>query len=90
MKKLLFILMLGLLLVGCADTQTVNTCVTGSPVGFWWGLWNGWTLPFSFIGSLIYDDIAIYAVNNNGGWYDFGFLLGTTIILGGSSNSSKK
>ena len=82
--------MLGLLLVGCADPQTVNTCVTGSPAGFWWGLWNGWTLPFSFIGSLIYDDIAIYAVNNNGGWYDFGFLLGTTIILGGSSNSSKK
>ena len=90
MKKLLFILMLGLLLVGCADTQTVNTCVTGSPVGFWWGLWNVWTLPFSFIGSLFDDDIAVYAINNNGGWYDLGFVLGVAISVSGVTNSSKK
>jgi hypothetical protein len=24
-----------------------------------------------FIGSLIWDDVAVYATNNNGTWYDF-------------------
>jgi hypothetical protein len=35
----------------------------------------------SFIGSIIWDDVAIYAVNNNGGWYDFGFIGGFWLML---------
>jgi hypothetical protein len=26
--------------------------------------------------SVFFEDIAMYAVNNTGGWYDFGFVLG--------------
>jgi hypothetical protein len=33
-----------------------------------------------FIGSLIWDDVAVYATNN-GTWYDFGFVGGLSIII---------
>ena len=74
--KLIFILMIALVLTGCADAVSVQNCVVGEPVGFWFGLWHGLIAPFSFIGSLFNDHIAVYAVNNSGGWYNFGFLLG--------------
>lgn len=62
---------------GCADVEAVDKCVVvDDAAGFWSGLWHGLITPFSFIGSLFSDDIAVYAVNNTGGWYDFGFLLG--------------
>lgn len=63
-------------LSGCADVANIDACRTPEPYGFWSGLWHGWIVVFSWIGSLFSDDIAIYAVNNNGGWYDFGFILG--------------
>ena len=33
-------------------------------------------MPISFIGSILDSDIAIYAINNTGGTYDFGFIIG--------------
>ena len=73
-KTILAVLVILVLFTSCAD---VSTCVTETPeYEFWWGLWNGMTEGFSFIGTLFSDDIAIYAVDNNGGWYDFGFWLG--------------
>ncbi|HOP12418.1 MAG TPA: hypothetical protein PLH09_00460 [Lentimicrobium sp.] len=45
--------------------------------------------PVSFTGSLISDSIAMYAVNNNGGWYDFGFVPGAGILFDGSSRASR-
>jgi hypothetical protein len=41
-----------------------------------------------FILSLFMDDVAMYAVNNTGGWYDFGFVLGAGILFGGSGKAS--
>ena len=65
------------LFTSCADVSPhVETCITSSPYGFWSGLWHGMIVLFSWIGSLFSYDIAIYAYNNNGGWYDFGFVLG--------------
>lgn len=58
--------------------------------GFWWGLWHGFAFPWAWIGSLFDRDIAVYAVPNTGGWYDFGFFLGVTVLGGGSWFSSKK
>jgi hypothetical protein len=43
--------------------------------------------PLSFIGFLFSDDIAVYAVDNNGGWYNFGFLLGVGGLFGGGGRS---
>lgn len=79
MKTRLTILLLFavVLLSGCAEVSPhVSTCITSNPYGFWDGFWHGITIPFSWIGSLFSSDIAIYAYNNNGGWYDFGFVFG--------------
>ncbi len=53
------------------------------------GLWHGFIFPFAWIGSLFDPDTAVYAVPNNGGWYDFGFFLGVTVLGGGSWFGSK-
>ena len=87
---LLAVLFIILLISGCADVEQIEKCVVDNPYGFWSGLWHGCIAPISFIGSLFDDDIAMYAVNNNGGWYDFGFVLGAGILFGGSSKASKR
>jgi len=87
---ILFLLALILLFPSCADVSShVSDCVTSDPYGFWGGLWHGMIVPFSWIGSLFSDNIAIYAYNNNGGWYDFGFVLGVG-GLGSSIGRSTK
>lgn len=78
------------LVTGCAEVTPVKDCVTGTPYGFLFGLWHGIIAPVSFVASLFFDDIAMYAVNNNGGWYDFGFVIGAGILFGGSSRVSKR
>jgi hypothetical protein len=65
------------LLTGCAHKEVVDQCLTGHTYGFWAGLLHGFIAPFDLIGMLIYDDITVYAQNNNGAWYAFGFLLGS-------------
>jgi len=64
-------------LASCASAEPVKECLTGQQYGFFSGLLHGFITPVSFIASLFRDDIAIYAVNNSGSWYDFGFLLGS-------------
>jgi len=70
-------------LTGCADFMTFEQAAVAEPVGFWYGLWHGIIFPFAWIASLLWEEIAIYAIYNNGGWYDFGFFLG----VGGLSAS---
>jgi hypothetical protein len=79
MKTLLALSIL-IFFAGCADVTQIKDCVIDKPYGFWSGLWHGFIAPISFIGSLFFDDIAMYAVNNNGGWYNFGFVLGAGIL----------
>jgi len=74
----------------CANTADVSACVTTEPSGFLGGLWHGIIAPVSFFVSLFSDSIAMYEVNNNGGWYDFGFVLGAGILFGGGSRASKR
>jgi hypothetical protein len=70
-----------LLLVGaCAAGPNVTANPGG--YGFWWGLWQGMILPISFIVSLFTDTVNIYEVDNNGNWYDVGFMLGIAIFSG--------
>jgi hypothetical protein len=84
-----FLLLCILLLTSCAKTQPqVEACLPEHIYGFWAGLWHGIIAPFSFIGSLIWDDLAVWAVNNNGNWYTFGFLLGIGAFSGGASKAS--
>jgi len=88
-KKGMFFIMLLLLVVvfsGCADVSSVCPAPTDHVYGFWGGLWHGIIVVWSWIGSLFSDNIAVYAVNNNGGWYDFGFVLGLGAFSGGASS----
>ncbi len=89
MKKLIIIFIVMLFLTSCADMTNIESCIVDDPYGFWGGLWHGIITPFSFIGSLFFNDITVYAVNNNGGWYDFGFLLGVGGLGFGSSSCTR-
>ena len=96
MKRAFFavgvIVLIGLL-AGCAPgpNTLANTPVAGGSVaGFWMGLWNGIISPVTFIISLFNSRVQIYEVHNNGGWYNFGFLLGISIIFGGGGASTRR
>ncbi len=78
------------LLASCASQIPTAVEHSAQAPGFWLGLWHGFIFPFAWIGSLFDPDIAVYAVPNRGGWYDFGFFLGITVLGGGSWFSSKK
>ena len=88
--KIVILLTAIIVLTGCADVIPIDNCVTNEPYGFLSGLWHGIIAPLSFIGSIFIDDIAMYAVNNNGGWYDFGFVIGAGILFGGGSKATNR
>lgn len=90
--KIIFIvcLLAAFLITGCAEVTPVKNCVSGEPYGFLFGLWHGIIAPVSFVASLFIDNIAMYAVNNNGGWYDFGFVVGAGILFGGGGRAGKR
>ncbi len=75
---------------GCAESVAIDECVTMDPHGFLGGLIHGIIAPFSFVCSIFLDNVAIYAVNNTGGWYDFGFVIGAGILFGGGGKASGK
>ena len=91
------VLPLGLILImilitsclpGTNPSQDVAT-EFGVTAGFLRGLWHGFIAPFTFIISLFTENINMYEVHNNGGWYDFGFVIGAAIIFSGSGRASK-
>lgn len=70
----------------CAASQAASAIVPGAP-GFWLGLWHGFIFPLAWIVSLFSDKIAVYAVPNSGGWYDFGYFLGIVVFGVGAKRS---
>lgn len=86
---ILFVLLI-FIMSSCAETIDLNTCLPEETLGFWWGLLHGFISFFTFIISLFKDEVAVYAVNNNGGWYDAGFILGIMSFYGGGTKASKK
>jgi hypothetical protein len=62
-------------LAACAATEAPTAVAPHAP-GFLLGLWHGFIFPIAWVISLFTDTVAIYAVPNNGGWYDFGYFLG--------------
>ena len=78
---------LTLLLTACVATQDPATIQPGAP-GFLEGLWHGFIFPVAWVFSLFMDDISVYAVPNNGGWYDFGYFLGI-VVFGVGANGAR-
>ncbi|HEX6206919.1 MAG TPA: hypothetical protein VF058_01025 [Actinomycetota bacterium] len=79
----LVLVALALLLSSCAAGPNPATGTGEDPAGFLLGLWHGIILPVTFIISLFTDEVSVYEVVNSGNWYDFGFILGVLISLGG-------
>lgn len=64
---------------GCAATQSANAVAAGAP-GFWFGLWHGFIFPLAWVISLFTHKVAVYAVPNGGGWYNFGYFVGIMVF----------
>ena len=73
-------------LAACA-AQDVTATAPEAP-GFMLGLWHGFIFPVAWLLSLFMDEVAIYAVPNNGGWYDFGYFLGIVVFGVGARKST--
>ena len=77
--KRTIILIGALALTACAAMQQADAVAPQAP-GFWLGLWHGLIFPVAWIVSLFAPKVAVYAVPNNGGWYDFGYFLGIVVF----------
>ncbi len=86
----LFIILIAI--TGCSNKEVVTACLKGQTYGFWWGLWHGIIAPIDLVLMLFKDNITVYAQNNNGAWYAFGFLIGSGGwgILGGHGASRSR
>lgn len=73
-----YALAMAVLLAGCA-TQSAAAVAPAAP-GFLLGLWHGFIFPWAWLISLFADNVSVYAVPNNGGWYDFGYFLGIAVF----------
>ena len=82
----LAILLAPLMLAACA-AQQIGGAVQPAAPGFLLGLWHGFIFPVAWLISLFTDNVAVYAVPNNGGWYDFGYFLGITVFGVGARKS---
>jgi len=86
--RTLVILAATLALAACAATQAPDAVAHAENTpGFLLGLWHGFIFPVAWLVSLFMDKVAIYAVPNNGGWYDFGYFLGVVVFGVGARKS---
>ena len=96
MKKLFgvfIVLMMMFAISGCAAGPNELRDLPddeGKVAGFWQGLGHGVISPFAFLISLFSDAVHIYEAHNNGGWYNFSFLLEASIIFGGSGRGAAR
>ena len=65
--------LLALSLAACAHQVPSAVNHAADTPGFLLGVWHGFIFPVAWVLSLFMPDVAVYAVPNNGGWYDFGF-----------------
>jgi hypothetical protein len=84
--------LLALAVTACAagpNPEVGTAAQDGVVAGFWLGLWHGVIAPITFIISLFNSDVSLYEVHNNGNWYNFGFMLGLTVLLGGGASGTR-
>ena len=75
-------------LAACAEQVSSAVEHGADTPGFLLGLWHGFIFPVAWVLSLFLPDVAIYAVPNNGGWYDFGYFVGI-VFLGVGARSTR-
>lgn len=87
--RLLILAAVTLALAACAATQAAGPITQPVAPGFLFGVWHGFIFPVAYIVSLFMPDVEVYAVPNNGGWYNFGYFVGI-VFLGVGARSSKR
>ena len=68
------------LLAACARQAPSAVAHTPGVPGFLLGIWHGFIFPVAWVFSLFMPDVAIYAVPNQGGWYDFDYFVGIVFL----------
>ena len=86
-RYILLMIIVVLLVAGCAAGS--DRFVEEKPAGFWAGLWHGLICIPAFIVRLFNRNVHIYEAVNSGIMYDFGFVIGLAIALGGSHGSGR-
>jgi hypothetical protein len=76
-------------LAACAHQVSSAVAHTPDTPGFLLGLWHGFIFPVAWVLSLFMPDVAIYAVPNSGGWYDFGYFVGIVFLGVGARKGGK-
>ena len=89
MKPLRNAFALPALLALAACAKQVPSAVAPETPGFLLGVWHGFIFPVAWFLSLVVPDVAIYAVPNNGGWYDFGYFLGIVVFGVGANRGTR-
>lgn len=84
-RTVLVVALVALAAAGCAAGANPQVDTGPDPAGFWLGLWHGLITPITFIISLFDDDVNVYEVVNNGNWYDFGYVLGVSMVFSGGA-----
>ena len=90
MARIGMVLFTILIFSGCADQVDYTLTNETQAVGFWYGLWHGAIALVALVIALFDDQVAVYAVYNSGGWYDFGFIIGVAAVWGGSHHIRHK
>ncbi len=84
-----FLIVLIGVLAGCANVTPIESVGVVHHYGFFSGVWHGIVAPFSIWGSLFWPkSIAFYGLINTGWWYNFGFLFGMSVVLGGGGRAT--
>ena len=86
--RVFVLIAMSLTVAACVAKQS-PTAVNPAAPGFLEGVWHGFIFPIAWIVSLFTDQISVYQVPNNGGWYDFGYFIGIC-FLGVGARSSKR
>jgi hypothetical protein len=76
-----------LLLAGCARQAASGVSHAADAPGLLLGIWHGFIFPVAWVLSLVMPEVAVYAVPNDGGWYDFGYFLGIVVFGVGARRS---
>ena len=80
---------LALLSALAACAEQVPGAVAPAAPGFLAGLWHGFIFPVAGLRAGIMPEVEVYAVPNNGGWYDFGYFLGICVFGVGAHRGRK-
>ena len=80
------VLILFVLVTGCAATSVPPA----TPDGFFMGVWHGLIAPISLLWSLIDSSVVVFSKNNTGTGYTVGFVIGVLHWIGGGGVASSR